>query len=249
MKIRAKILSGFLILAALLAVAGSFSIIEFSKISQSVKAILDNNYRSIDASKAMIEALEREDSGILLQMLGHWEEGRKTVEQADSVFMAAFGIAENNITENKEEEVIIKTRETYMAYKKLWQRPIVYSDSISNMNWYFTDLHPSFITVKNSVRELMSINQNSMYNTATILREKARRAIMPGIVAIIAAISFSIIFSFLLNFYLVNPLKRIINKIDNITYSSMYFDSKIETKDELRELEVSIRNLINRLRN
>jgi NtrC-family two-component system sensor histidine kinase KinB len=70
MGIRAKILTGFLILAALLLVAGAWSIYELRHIGISVQKILDENYKSIDAAKVMTEALERQDSAILLLLLG-----------------------------------------------------------------------------------------------------------------------------------------------------------------------------------
>ena len=71
----------------MLLVAGIMSIIEFSSISSSVQKLLDDNYKSVNASKEMIEALEREDSGILMLLLGQWDEGRYTLTSADSVFL------------------------------------------------------------------------------------------------------------------------------------------------------------------
>src|SRR6056297_2904803 len=106
MRLRYKILSGFLLIVAMLIVAGSFSIIEFSKISKSVEDLLDNNYRSIEASKNLLEALEREDSGVLLLLHGKWNEGRKVIEYGDSLFKKSIYIVENNITEKNEESYI-----------------------------------------------------------------------------------------------------------------------------------------------
>ena len=101
MRLRYKILSGFLLIVAMLIVAGSFSIIEFSKISKSVEDLLDDNYRSIEASKTLLEALEREDSGVLLLLHGNWKEGREVIEYGDSLFNESINIVENNITEKR----------------------------------------------------------------------------------------------------------------------------------------------------
>ena len=72
MRLRLKILSGFLILAFMLSIAGIWSIYELQSIGTSVQQLLEDNYKSIDASKIMLEALEREDSGILLLLSGKW---------------------------------------------------------------------------------------------------------------------------------------------------------------------------------
>ena len=104
MGLRIKFLSGFLILALMLAVAGSWSIYEFSKLGSYVQTILDENYKSIYAAKMMKEALEREDSGILLLLLGNWEQGREILEVADSLFVAELQFATSNITIPGEKE-------------------------------------------------------------------------------------------------------------------------------------------------
>ena len=96
MKIRVKILSGFLVLALMLLIAGIWSIYELKFLGSSLPEILDDNYQSINASKVMMEALEREDSAILLLLLGKWEEGRNILNSADSLFNDKLLFAEKN---------------------------------------------------------------------------------------------------------------------------------------------------------
>ena len=72
MKLRMKILSGFLILVVMLAVAGIFSIYELMSIRSSVQSLLDDNYESVVAARKMIEALERQDmelAGSIIMLL------------------------------------------------------------------------------------------------------------------------------------------------------------------------------------
>jgi len=121
MKLRLKILSGFLILALMLSIAGIWSIYELKTIGTSVQELLSDNYKSINAAKTMIEALEREDSGVLLLLLGDWPEGRRIISSADSLFEAAFKIAANNITVPGEQFYVDSIRTKYQAYKELWQ--------------------------------------------------------------------------------------------------------------------------------
>lgn len=120
MGIRLKIFSGFLILSLMLAVAGTWSIRELNNIGMSVQRFLDENYRSIDAAKVMLESLEREDSGLLLLLLGQRKEGMDIIEEADKVFTKAFEIARSNITIPGEEAYVKTVEETYQGYKELW---------------------------------------------------------------------------------------------------------------------------------
>ena len=245
MKLRLKILSGFIILALMLTIAGIWSIYELKSIGTSVQDLLSDNYKNINASKMMIEALEREDSGILLLLLGNWSEGRRIISSADSLFALAFQIAENNITIPGEQLYIDSIRTKYQAYKELWERPIVDTQKQGNINWYFETVHSSFLAVKSSANNLMSLNDQFMFKTASGLQSKANRAIMPGIVAIVAALVFALIFNFFVNFYFVSPVIKITESVRKYLDRKVPFDVRIETRDEIYDLAESISNLCN----
>jgi methyl-accepting chemotaxis protein len=248
MKIRFKILSGFLLLVAMLIVAGGLSIIEFSKISRSVQDLLEDNYKSIEASKSMLEALEREDSGVLLLLHGNWEQGRTTIDHGDSLFIHSFRIARNNITEPNESALIDSIDYLYRDYKTIWERPIVGTPKEENLEWYYNTSHASFTKVKQAVKELMSLNQNSMYKEATNMREKARRAIMPGIVAILSAFVFSFLFNYFINRYFITPLDELISRIDRFSPDADRIETDLQTRDELKHLQDAVNDLISKLK-
>lgn len=248
MKIRTKILLGFLILALMLAVAGAYSIYELTTISTSVQKLLDDNYRSINAAKQMIEALEREDSGVLLLLLGKWKEGRSTVVDAHKNFGNAFDIAGNNLTIPGEKGYIDKINAKYKEYRDNWDRPIVGTEYEGNLNWYFEKVHRDFTQVKTAVEDLMTINANTMYETASILKNRAHQAIMPGIVAVSAALVFVVIFNFFVNLYIVNPIISMIKSIENFLQTGEPTKLSIDTRDELHDLAASIANLTTMIR-
>jgi methyl-accepting chemotaxis protein len=242
-KIRTKILLGFLILAVMLAVAGAYSIYELTSISTSVQKLLDDNYRSINAAKQMVEALEREDSGILLLLSGKWKEGRATIVDAHRNFGKAFDIASHNVTVPGEKDIVDKIYAQYQAYRNNWEKPIVGTEYEGNLSWYFEKVHQDFTEVKGAVENLMTLNDDAIYQTASTLKNRAHRAVMPGIVAILTALVFSIIFNFFVNLYVVNPILSIIKAIKNFLQSGKPIKLEIDTSDELHELAASIVNL------
>ena len=242
-RIRTKILLGFLILAVMLAVAGAYSIHELTAIGASVQKLLDDNYKSINAAKQMMEALEREDSGILLLLLGKWKEGRATIVEAHQNFEKAFDIASHNVTISGEKDVVDKIYAHYQAYRNSWEKPIVGTQYEGNLNWYFEKIHRDFMEVKSAVENLMTLNDNAMYQTASTLKNRAHRAVMPGIVAILTALVFTVIFNFFVNLYIVNPILSIIKAIKNFLQSGEPIKLSIDTSDELHELAASIINL------
>lgn len=230
-------------LAVMLAVAGAYSIYELTSISTSVQKLLDDNYKSINAAKQMMEALEREDSGILLLLSGKWKEGRTTIFDAHRNFEKAFDIASHNVTIPGEKDLVDKINAQYQTYRSSWDRPIVGTEYESNPNWYFEKAHRDFTEVKTTVEKLMALNDSAMYQTASTLKNRAHRAVMPGIVAILTALVFTVIFNFFVNLYVVNPILSIIKAIKNFLQSGEPIKLRIDTSDELHELGASIVNL------
>ncbi|MCJ7596771.1 MAG: hypothetical protein MUO52_18565 [Desulfobacterales bacterium] len=248
MGLRSKILSGFVILTIMLFLAGLWSVHELTTVGMSVQRLLDDNYRSIDAAKTMAEALEREDSGVLLLLSGKWEEGRSIMESADALFRHGFTIARNNLTIPGEKGYVDDIEKKYELYKALWIKPIVGTAREANLNWYFEEVHRPFLDVKTAVGKLMALNDRTMYRTASDLKERTHRAIMPGIVAILAALIFTLIFNYFVNFYVISPIIKITKGIQRFLEAREPLDIRVETKDELASLASSIQDLVARLR-
>jgi len=244
MRLRLKILSGFLILALMLSLAGVWSIYELKSSSFAVEDLLSENYKSINAGKAMIEALEREDSAVLLLMLGRWQEGRSILASADSLFRQGFEVAAHNVTIPGEDAHIEAIRSDYDAYKAIWEKPIMDTEREGNLSWYFETTHDAFAEAKASVNGLIALNDRTMFETASAMRQGADRAVMPGIVAIVAALVFSLLFSYFVNIHMVSPVVRITDGVKEFLHEQKGFDVRVETRDELSDLADSIRNLI-----
>ncbi len=244
MGIRLKIFSGFMILAAMLLLAAFISIHEVMNISNYVQRLLDDNYKSIEASRTMIEALEREDSGILLLLLGHWDQGRKILREGDSLFVKGFSSAENNLTITGEGEYVKKVNSDYRQFKKVWEKPIVGTKIEGDFMWYYNDSHQLFLKAKESVKQLMELNEETMYKTGSDLKNRSQRAIMPGIVAIIAAIVFSVMFNYFINYYLAKPIVKITAGLEEYNKTGEVFDIISETKDEIGRLTNAIKDVL-----
>ena len=247
MGLRFKILSGFLILAIMLCIAGIWSIYELTTVGSSVQALLDDNYKSINAAKTMDEALEREDSGILVLLLGRWEEGRSIISSADIEFLSGLQTAAGNITIPGEKAQVDEIKSKYNAFKGLWSKPIVGTEHERNLDWYFNEVRHAFLDLKKSIEGLKAMNDRLMYRTASDLKNRAHRAVMPGIVAILAALIFTLIFNYFINFYLIGPIIKLADGIDVFLKSGTPFEPKLETKDELARLGKSIHELTSQL--
>jgi HAMP domain-containing protein len=245
--LKLKILAGFMMLVALLMAAGVVSTIEFIKLSSSVTALIDDNYKTIEASKSMLEALEREDSGILLILLDEVDSGREILKAADSLFLVSFNVAKDNITEENEDTYIHRIDSLYRVFKSKWQHPITHQQGQNGIGTYHNEIHASFVNVKSEVNNLMSLNQQSMFAEVTMLKGKSHRAIMPGIVAILGGLVFSLLLSFFISKYFVSPISEIAEAVKSFNARDKAIRTNIRSNDELKKLETEINGLIIRL--
>lgn len=247
MKIRLKILSGFLVLVAMLTVAGVFGMWEFNKLSRSVNSLLNDNYKSIQACNKMTDGLETIESGIMLAMMGQRDIGNKAIFRGDSIFLASLQIARANITESNEDQFIDDLKTKYDTFKQFWVENFLNSSQPIEMDWYLKSGYQNFIDAKSSVNALLMLNQTSMHNDAYNLRDVAQRAVMPGFVAVVVALVFAILFNFFIHYYLVSPILRLVKAINNYHPAGKEINAHIETRDEIKMLEDAVRNLINKL--
>lgn len=244
MGLRTKILCGFSILTIMLCVAGIWSIYELTTLGTSVQGLLDDNYKSINAAKVMIEALEREDSAILILLSGNWEEGRSIMESAEAQFQKGFVTAKANVTIPGESAYVKTIESTYNTFRSLWVKPIVGTKHEGNLNWYFKDVHKAFMDAKAAVTRLMELNDETMYHTASKLKNRAHRAIMPGIVAILSALVFTLLFNYFINYYVIGPIIKLTAGVRKFLETNKPLDFSVETRDEIYDLTISIQNLL-----
>jgi hypothetical protein len=227
----------------MLILSGILSVFEIYNIGSSVELMLEDNYKSINATEEMVEALEREDSGILLLLMGRWEEGRRILNSADSAFTRNVAIASNNITIPGEHEYVNRVRTAYHEYKSIWEKPIVGTQKEENLNWYTEVVHKSFLNTKQEIEKLMRLNDQVLYQTASDLKDRTHRSIMPGIVAVVSAIIFVFIFYYFVTYYFVRPIVRITNAIMAFMEDKKPYRVNVETKDEIYLLNESVTQL------
>ncbi len=224
------------------------SLFEFQKLNRNVYGLIDDNYKIIEASKAMINALEQADSATLLLVINQEKERRNILISSDSSFLAGFEIAKNIVTKPTDKKLIEQIEIAYKSYQNKWQEHEIDIDKQANIEWYRNDIHLSFINTKNAVTDLMSIQQTSLYNEASSLKAKSYRAIMPGIITLISAVFFIVLLIFFIFKYFVSPIKNLTNAVRNYHPQDKYLRSNLKSEDELKKLESAINDLLDRLK-
>ena len=106
MKLRTKLLVGYLGFVLALGVLGTWSAQTLRTMSSVAGRIIAENYDSVVAAETMKESLERLDSAALFELLGQHERAIRQATEHRARFRAAFQKAAGNITEIGEADVI-----------------------------------------------------------------------------------------------------------------------------------------------
>jgi len=246
--LKIKILLSLSLLILMLLAAGIMSMMEFKKMGESVDTVLKNKYQSIELTKRMTDALEREDSGILLWMIGDRDAGRETIHHSDSVIRRAITEAEANITETKEPKYISIIIDTYDNYHASVLNIVEKESRVAEAKQkYDSETQALFFDTKEAINNLMVLNQDQMNRQSGIVKEKSRRAMMPAIVSIAAAVIFAILLNFFITIYFIHPIRKFINGVKEYYPEQGRLDVHVVSKDEFKILEDEINILISRL--
>ncbi|MBO0721284.1 MAG: hypothetical protein J2P41_10710, partial [Blastocatellia bacterium] len=119
MSLRAKLLVGYLVLIAALVGLGAWSVWRFRELSHLAQLILIENYDSVVAAEEMKDALERQDSAVVLGLTGQYERAHGQLRDYRERFDAAFNRAAGNITEPREPGVIDAIRRGRDEYYRI----------------------------------------------------------------------------------------------------------------------------------
>jgi len=175
--LRQKLSLGFGGLLVIILIIGIQSIIQLTKLGESIDVILRENYRSVIACQQMKEALERMDSGILFELLGYTQKGDELIRKNELVFEMALQVELNNITLPGEGEKANHLRNLFGQYRTVLKRVEDSKASIdARRNAYFTDLFPLFLQIKDTAGEILRMNQQNMSDANDLARNSAASA-------------------------------------------------------------------------
>jgi len=195
-----------------------------------------------------MDALEREDSGLLLWIIGDREEGAQTIHASQAIIRSALRDAEKNITETDEPRHISDITEGYDAYHAsvlfIIEGEMLPEEAKES---YDRNTKSLFFRTKETVNALLMLNQEQMYQQSEIIQERSRRAMMPAFISLVAAVLFALLLFYFIRIYFFRPVKKLTESIREYYPEKGRLDGGIVSRDEFKQLEEEMNNLISRL--
>ncbi|MBE9048137.1 HAMP domain-containing protein [Pleurocapsales cyanobacterium LEGE 10410] len=245
MKLRNKILLGYSLPLALVVLVGGWGITNLLRLGQASKAILQENYNSILAAENLIDALERQDSAILLFLLENRDRGSQQFRQNQIEFLKWLGRAEGNITIAGEEEIIARLEQFYQDYLEAF---LQLQQGNSSTEEYYATILPIFEEILDISVQLLLINQETMEAASENAQQISQQAIWSMVLLGTTAAGIGIGFSLLLTRRIVQPLSAMTTATEKIAQGEYNIALQVKSQDELGMLAREINTMSQKLK-
>ena len=246
MKLKSKILLGYSLSLALVLLVGAWGITNLRRLGKASEAILEENYNSILAAENTIDALERQDSAILLYLLESRDRGTQQFRQNQIEFLKWLGRAESNITIPGEAEIVAQIEESYQNYLTVFFE-LQQRGNLTTEDYYQTIL-PIFEEIRDNCVRLRIINQETMEAASENAGEISQQATWSMAIAGATAAGISLGFSLLLTRRIVQPLTEMTTATEKIASGEYDIALQVKSKDELGMLAREITTMSQKLK-
>lgn len=235
--LRQKLALGFGGLLVIILVLGIQSIVQLTRLGESIDVILRENYTSVIACQEMKESLERMDSGVLFTLLGSAQEGQELIRKNELAFGKALQIELHNVTLPGESEKAARLEELsaqYLATLKNLEDATVPVGS--RRETYFTRLFPLFQQIKDTADEILRMNQQNMTDANDRARTSAASARRQMYVLLLVGTFVAGGFVFFTRKWILHPIDRLIQSADEIRRGNLDLVIQSTSRDEIGHL-------------
>ncbi|MFO7915400.1 MAG: ATP-binding protein [Candidatus Krumholzibacteriales bacterium] len=250
MTLKRKILIGYGVAFTLMGLVIAWAVVNLVSLGKATDAILSENYRSILAAENMVDALERQDSGILLIFLGEREEGAAQFNRYETIFIEWLARAKDNITIQGEAELIRSMEEGYAEYRRQYSDltdVLARDETALRPGYYREKIHPVFTRVRETCLDLRNLNEKTMYTASINAGNVAERAIWSTSLVAASALIVALAFSIILAERIVRPIRSFMEASRKISEGDYSVQVPVETGDELGRLANEFNQMANQL--
>ncbi len=211
--LRKRILLGYGVAFVLMAMVIVWAVINLITLGNAAEAILRENYRSILAAESMINSLERQDSAVLLIVLGYDEGGVAQFRRYEAEFLQWLARAKDNITIKGEAELLDAIDRNYSTYLSAFTslRGLLRDQQTQAPSFYHESILPLFTKLREDADNLRTLNQNTMYDASRRAETLAAQTTWSTSVVGVSVLLVGLVFSLLLSDRIVRPLRLLTN--------------------------------------
>ena len=246
MRLRTKLLLGYVGFIVALGVLGAWSARTLQQMSAVSGRIIAENYDSVIAAQDMTESLERIDSAALFALAG---DGRRATQQAAEHrlrFDAALARAAANITEPGEGDVVNAIRDGRDDYLRRFDEFLQAPGD--RVRRYFDELEPRFDNVRADCDRLLRLNQDAMRRKADAASRIARRWFVMTVVLVLILMAGGIGIELSLSNAILGPVRQLTDAATRMAGGDLDAAVPVHSADEIGTLATGFNRMAARIR-
>ena len=243
LSLKAKTVLALSAIAVVLIVSGIISIVEYRRMSNYVSDMIAEDINSINVAQKLATVTDNYNLQILavigddsLNSLPDFDQ-QGFVSYCDSLRSSFTGENVLPLTDS-----VLYSYSAYML-TSLELEQVVQSDFIDSRTWYFERLQPSFNRLSGDIDRLSQAMYDDLQANSENFDRGFYRSIIPGIVAVSVGIILVLLLMFFIISYYVNPLKKMLDGLDDYRAMGRRYSCTFDGDDELAELNEGITEL------
>lgn len=250
--LRAKILTGFIVVIIIMIMVMVWSLYNFNKLNESFRAIIVENYSSIVAADNMVRSLDNQANGLfLIFSKDNSSQGSKIFEDAKQDFFYWYERARESAYTSDETSILDSMNTKYKIFLSeisfIINNNVLYANSQEKQNEYSRAL--SMISqVKSDCYKIFEINHTFIKNSENNIESITRIAAYTMLFLLILGSVISLVFSTKFSKFIVKPVKDLTRSVKHISAGN--FDQVIysEDSDEIGILADEFNSMVRRLK-
>ena len=243
LSLKAKTVLALSAIAVVLIVSGIISIVEYRRMSNYVSDMIAEDINSINVAQKLATVTDNYNLQILAVIGDDSLNSLPDFDQQGFVFycdsLRASFSGENVLPLT---DSVLYSYSAYML-TSLELEQVIHSDFIDSRTWYFERLQPSFNRLSGDIDRLSQAMYDDLQANSEDFDRGFYRSIIPGIVAVSVGIILVLLLMFFIISYYVNPLKKMLDGLDDYRSTGRRYGLTFDGDDELAKLNEGITEL------
>ncbi|MBC3538793.1 ATP-binding protein [Rufibacter sediminis] len=245
MKLKTKILLGYLVVLALLLGLGSYNLYNLSRLDRAAQNILKDNLYSVQLGQEMNNALSHllvtQQQAVFLKA--------DSVEIAESTradlrrFEASLQKESENITEPGERETVESMRQTFAELKRL-----LHTSAAVPSEAYFVTVMPKHQLLQDKIHQMVSLNTDALQLKNQQAQETSQRVWQYTLALLACSVLFALVFCFSVPEALTQPIQQLITSLEYVAQRNFSQTLPIKGNDEFGAVSKVFNQMLVRLR-
>lgn len=237
--LKSKISIVYLGLVLTIAILGISSVINNYSLSKAIDGLMIDNYRSIGFANSMMEALEEQNTAMLLYIHTDSAEGMDVYHEQAQIFYQCMNTEANNITEPGENKIVASIQKQYLQYQKSFsqiEQMKGTSGELQTEDFYNKHVFTTYKQLKDNIKSLSRLNEHAMFDHKDAVTKAARESMYLFLILSAIAVIGGFIVSMLSINKALKPIYSLQKNMKAVQNGDLTQRAEILTDDEVGEL-------------